>query len=297
MVHTPDPSPRLDPRGLDDARPQPTKPLQVLVPRRRWLPADPRELWQFRALLARFAARDLTLRYRQTALGVVWVVLQPLLAAGILTFVFGSVASLPAPRHIPYFVFSLTGMVAWTVFNQIVSRASGSLVSNAQLVSKVFFPRLLIPLSSVLSTSVDVFVTLILLAILMVATGVTPGLAVLMLPVWLLLLTAVAVGVGTGAGAMMVRYRDVQYMLPFAVQFLLYASPVAYALGSVPHGARFVYELNPLTGLLEAVRWSVLNTAQPNPALLAYAIASSLVVLAAGVLYFSRVERQFADVI
>ena len=273
------------------------RPHLTIYPRGSWLPTNPRELWGFRTLLMRLAARDVTLRYRQTALGVTWVVLQPLLGAGILSFVFGSVAHLPGPAGVPYFVFTLTGMVAWTAFGQITTRASGSLLGNAQLVSKVFFPRLMLPLSTVLSTLVDVAVSLGLLAVLVgiYRLGLSP--AVLLLPVWLLLLICAALGIGMGAGALMVRYRDVQYLLPVAVQFLLYASPVAYSLSAVPASARKIYELNPLTGLLEGVRWSVLHTPRPSTGMMAYSVVTSVLLLIAGLLYFSRVERRFADVI
>ncbi|MEY2420249.1 MAG: lipopolysaccharide transport system permease protein [Acidimicrobiaceae bacterium] len=273
------------------------KPRLTITPRRRWLAINLAELLEFRSLLSRFAARDVTLRYRQTALGVAWVVLQPLLGAGILSFVFGSVAHLPGPAGVPYFVFSLTGMVAWTTFSQITTRASSSLVGNAQLVSKVYFPRLLLPLSTVLSTLIDVGVSLGLLGVLMLLYGVHPGPALVLLPVWLLLLVSASLGIGMGAGALMVRYRDVQYLLPVAVQFLLYASPVAYALSAVPASARRVYELNPLTGLLEGVRWSVLDSTRPSSGLLLYSVATSVLLLIVGLLFFTRAERRFADVI
>jgi lipopolysaccharide transport system permease protein len=281
---------------VTDATPR-SKPLFVIRPRKGWLPAHPRELWGFRELLLRFAARDITLRYRQTALGVIWVVLQPLLAAGILAFVFGRVANLPAPAGIPYFVFSLAGMTAWNAFSNTLTRAGGVLVGNAQLVQKVFFPRLLLPLSTVISTLLDVAVSLVLAGVLMAIYRVGPGPAILLLPVWLLLVLMLGLGLGLGAGALMVRYRDVQYVLPVAVQFLLYASPVAYSLAAVPASARWLFDLNPLTGLLEGFRWSLIDTAAPSTPLTAYAIGASLVVLVVGLAMFNRMERQFADVI
>ena len=287
----------MSPSAPDPATGPRPKPLMTIKPSRSWLPVDPRELWVFRELLVRLTARDVTLRYRQTALGVAWVVLQPLLAAGILSFVFGSVAGLPAPAGIPYFVFSLAGMVAWNTFSQTTIRASGSLLANSQLVSKVYFPRLLLPLSSVGSTLVDTVVSFVLLAVLMAVNGVHPGWAVVLLPVWLLLLLAVALGVGLAAGALMVRYRDVQFVLPVAVQFLLFASPIAYTLASVPENARWLYDLNPLTGLLEGFRWSVLGMPRPSTALMAYAAAVSIATLVVGIGIFNRTERQFADVI
>lgn len=273
------------------------KPRLTIVPRNKWLPANPRELWDFRTLLTRFGARDLTLRYRQTALGVTWVVLQPLLGAGVLSFVFGSVAKLKAPAGIPYFVFSLTGMVGWTVFSDVTTRASSVMVGNAPLVSKVYFPRLVLPLSSVLSTLVDVGVSLVLLGVVMTIYGVVPGAAIVLLPVWILLCTLLSLGIGMGAGALMVRYRDIQYILPIGVQFLLYASPVAYELSAVPASAQAIFKLNPLTGILEAMRWSILDVTRPSTGLIAYSTVVSLLLCVAGLALFTHMERQFADVI
>lgn len=274
-----------------------SKPLVTIKPRRSWLPNRPRELWEFRELMMRFASRDITLRYRQTALGVVWVFLVPLLAAGVLTFVFGGVAKLPAPSGIPYFLFTLAGLVTWTAFAQTVGRASSTLVANGALVGKVYFPRLLLPLSTVLSTLVDVAVSLVLLVVLLVINGVHPGLGVIMFPLWLGGVLAIALGIGLASGALMVRYRDVGYILPTALQFLLFASPVAYTVASVPENAQKFYNLNPLTGLLEGMRWSLLGMTPPSAALTAYAIGMSVFILAIGTLVFSRMESQFADVI
>lgn len=273
------------------------RPTLTIRPRKSWIPDHPGELWSFRELARRFAARDVTLRYRQTALGVTWVILQPLIGAGILSFVFGSVAGLAGPPGIPYFVFSLAGMVGWTAFSQVTTRSSGSLVSNASMVQKVFFPRLLLPLSTVMSTAVDVVVSFALLAVLLVVNGIWAGTAILTIPVWLVLIVCVGLGIGLVSSALMVRFRDVQFVLPVAVQFLLYATPVAYALDAVPASSRWIFELNPLTGLLEGLRWSVLGTAAPSAGLVAWSVGFSVVMLAVGAVVFTRMERQFADVI
>jgi lipopolysaccharide transport system permease protein len=272
-------------------------PHRILRPRRSWAPADPRELLEFRGLLARFAARDITLRYRQTALGVIWVILQPLLGAGILTFVFGNVAGLPSPEGIPYFVFSLVGMVGWTAFSQVAVRSSGSLVASASLVQKVFFPRLLLPVSTVLSTAVDVAVSLCLLVVLLIVDGIWSGAAIMTFPLWLALFVLFGLGLGLGASALMVRFRDVQYVVPFGVQLLLFISPVAYSLDAVPAGSRTIYQLNPLAGMLEGFRWSLLGTPAPSAASTAYSVGAALLVLFAGLLIFNRMEQEFADVI
>lgn len=280
-----------------DVPPTETKPHLTIRPRRSWLPANPKELWSFRGLGVRFAARDITLRYRQTLLGAAWVVLVPLLGAGVLSFVFGGVADLPGPPGIPYFVFTLAGMVAWTTFSQVTTRSSAVLVGNSQLVGKVYFPRLLLPISTVLSTFVDVLVSLVLLGVLLGISGVRPGVGVITFPVWFLLMVGLALGIGLAFGALMVRYRDVQYILPVGIQFLLFASPVAYTLASVPDSAKTLYELNPLTGLLEGMRWSLIGTERPDAWVLVYASVVAILVLLAGTLVFTRMEREFADVI
>jgi lipopolysaccharide transport system permease protein len=273
------------------------KPLLTIRPRRSWLPTSPGDVWRFRELMVRFAARDITLRYRQAVLGVVWVIVVPLLGAGILSFVFGGVASLHAPPGIPYFVFTLAGMVTWTAFSLIITRASAVLVGNAQLVGKVYFPRILLPLSTVLSTLVDVAVSFGLLVVMLIITGVRPGLGVITLPIWFVAVIALALGGGLFFGALMVPYRDIQYIVPVGIQFLLFASPVAYTLASVPARARFWYELNPLTGLLEGMRWAMIGTHRPSVGLTTYSLLFSLAALLLGVVVFSRMERQFADVI
>lgn len=275
----------------------PRKPTLVIKPRRGWLPANPRELWEFRELCRRFGARDITLRYRQTALGVTWVILQPLLAAGVLSFVFGSVAGLEGPPGIPYFVFSLAGMVGWNAFSQIAIRSSGSMVASAAMVQKVFFPRLLLPLSTVLSTSVDIAVSVGLLVVLLVANSIWAGAAVLTLPFWLFLMASAGLGLGLIASALMVTYRDVQYVLPVGVQLLLYASPVAFTVDAAPESTQWVFQINPLTGALEGLRWSVLGTDAPTAGLFAYSVVACVGLLVVGTVFFSRKEREFADVI
>lgn len=272
------------------------RPHLIIRPKSRWTPLDLKELWEFRDLLVTFASRDIRLRYRQTALGAIWVVLQPLLGAGILSFVFGGVADLPS-EGIPYFVFAYAGMLGWTAFSSTLTKASGSLVGNAALVSKVFFPRMLLPLSVVGSTLLDFVVALVVMAVLLVITGVTPGLALVLLPLWLLVVLLLSVGAGFIASSLMVRFRDVQYVLPVALQLALFASPVAYSLDAVPSSARRFFTLNPLVGLLEAFRWSLLDVDAPGARPLAYSVVAAVVLFVAGALAFTRMERQFADVI
>lgn len=255
-----------------------------------------RELWEAREVFTRFGTRDLKLRYRQTALGVIWVVLQPLLSAGIFSVVFGQIANLSSDG-VPYFVFSFAGMLAWTVFNGIVSRAAPSLVTNQALVSKVFFPRLLVPLSSVLSVLVDFLVAASLMAVLLVVYDVQPGWAILTLPLWIAAVVLLGSGIGMAASALMVKFRDVAYIVPFAMQTLLYASPLAYSLSEVGEDIRWLFDINPLTWVLEGFRWALLGLAQPEAWQIVATAVVSIVVFTGGALVFSKMERGFADVI
>ena len=274
-----------------------TPPSTVIRPRRTWLPPTVRELWEYRDLLMRFCARDITLRYRQTALGVIWVILVPLLGAGILSFIFGGIANLEAPTDAPYYLFAFAGMVVFTAFSQVVNRSGTVMVSNSGLVSKVYFPRVLLPLSVVMSSLVDVAAALSLLAVLMIANGIVPGFALVTLPLWLIGAAMLALGIGLIAGALMVLYRDIVYIVPVIVQLTLFASPVAYSVSEVPDETRWVYDLNPLVGLLEGLRWSVLDTPEPSWSLTVYAASTSAAVLVLGMVVFSRMEQRFADVI
>lgn len=266
-----------------------TPPARVSIP-------SPRELWRFRDVFREFGKRDILLRYRQTAIGVAWVLVQPLAAAGIFSIVFGQVAKLPS-GDLPYFIFSLAGMLVWNVFNGIVGRGSTSLVANQALVSKVYFPRVLLPLSSILSVLLDFVVGLALLVILLFWYSVNPGWAVLLTPVWLALTIVLAAGVACAASALAVPYRDVTYALPFLLQILLYATPIAYSLTAVDQHLRWIFYINPLTWLLEIARWSLLGQSMPPVWQLVALPVAAVAAFGLGTLVFQRLERGFADVI
>lgn len=255
-----------------------------------------RELWNAREVAVRLALRDVIVRYRQTIFGITWVIAQPLVSAGIFTIVFGEIAGLSTGK-IPTFLFTLAGMLAWNLFNGALGRASGSMVGNQSLVQKVFFPRLLVPISSLASVVLDFLVALALAVVLLFVYGINPGWAVLLLPVWVLLILLIGTGLGLAAAAYMVKYRDVGYVLPWLVQILLYASPVAYALSSVPENLRWLFDLNPVTWFLEGFRWSLLGTDfPPTWQVVALVVAAPLIFLA-GTLVFQKNEREFADFI
>ena len=239
------------------------------------------------------------LRYKQTALGVIWVVLQPLVAAAIFTYVFGRLAKMETPvasngKPVPYFLFAFAGMVAWGLFFNSVSKISGILVGNSSLVSKVYFPRLLLPLSGATGVLVDLGVSAAMLLVMQLFAGVGLTLQWFLSPVFLPLLLSLALGIGTWAAALCVEYRDVAYILPVFLQFLLFGSPIGYKLDP-SHNQ--LYYLNPLAGLLDAWRWSVLSTPFPPMWAFLYAAGLSLVLLVIGAMVFRRMERNFADVI
>ena len=267
-----------------------------LAPGHRNVARELAETWQARDLLYTFADRDLRLRYRQTALGVVWVVLQPLIAAGIFTFVFGTVAHLSSDGK-PYLLFTFAALTGWNLFSGILTRAAACFVGNSNMVSRVYFPRLLLPLSVIPGALLDFAVSLGMFAALLAVYRVAPTAAMLTLPLWLFLLAAGAFGVGLVAASLTVWYRDVQYVLPVMVQLLLYASPVAYAAARVPERWRDLYYLNPMVAVIEGLRWSMLGTEAPTAGSVAWSALVAALAVAAGIVIFRRMERGFADVI
>ena len=276
---------------------EPRKVHFTIRPRSGWAALDLREIWLFRDLLLALAGRDLKVRYKQTALGVAWVILQPLIGAGIFAFVFGAVAKLEAPGGVPYFVFTFVVILSWNSFSGTINRSSGAMVGNEHLVSKVYFPRLILPISTIFAALIDFAVALGMLAVLLGLLWHLPGATLALMPLVLALMLTLALGIGFAATALSVSYRDVGYVVPVALQFLLYASPVAYPLQEVPERYRAVYLLNPLAPLLEAFRWSLLGVGEVLWGHLLYSAACAVTILIAGAFVFKRMERKFADVI
>lgn len=282
----------------------PAKPMLTIEPRPGLVPLNLPEIWQFRDLLLGLAGRDVRLRYRQTALGVSWVVFQPLIAAGLFTFIFGTVGGMPGEGGLPPFVLIYCGTLGFNVFANTLTKAGVCLVGNAQLVSKVYFPRMVLPLSTALSTLLDFAVASLILITLMIAYHVHVHWGLLLVPVLLGVILVFALGVGLWASALTVSYRDVQYVLPVMVQFAMYASPAAYTLSWIEdrlrvHHAKLIklYMVNPLASLLEAFRWSWLGTGDLHWGWLAYSLVFSLTAFLLGCVAFRRMERKFADVI
>src|SRR5438132_3946507 len=261
-----------------------------------WAALNLRELWSYRDLLWILVERNIKVIYKQTALGMTWVALQPLIAAIILAVVFGRVAKLPSDG-VPYLLFVFCGLTAWRYFSETAQRSNNSLVNNAQLVSKVYFPRMLIPLSHTFSALVDFAVMLIMLFVFMAVYRVAPTLRLAAIPVFLFLTAMTATGVSLWFSALSVRYRDCNYALPFFAQIWMYASPVVYPMSIVSPRWQPLFALNPAVGFIEGFRWAVLGRGALTLPVLCLTIIMSLLALFSGAFFFRRVERDFADII
>lgn len=227
---------------------------------------------------------------------MVWVVLQPIISAGVYTFLFSTVAKIQT-GHIPYFIYSYSGLVGWNLFSATVGKSSGSLVGNAHLVSKVYFPRLILPFYTVLGTLQDVGVSMVVFFIAMLMFHFVPGLPILMAPVFALFLLIAGMGVGLISAALTVHFRDVSTLLNFLINFLMYACPVIYPPDKVPAKYQMLYNLNPLSALIEGMRWSLLKQGVVRVSNIVYSAIASIVIFMIGVMLFRRMEKQFADVI
>jgi lipopolysaccharide transport system permease protein len=265
-------------------------------PSRGWAALRLGELWAYRELLYFLVWRDIKVRYKQTALGAAWAILQPLLTMLVFSLVFGRLAKVPSDG-VPYPVFAYAGLLPWQLFARAVTESSNSLVTNQQLITKVYFPRLLLPLATLLGGLVDFAIAFLVLAGMMLFYGIPLTGAVLTLPVFLVLALATALGVGTWLSALNVRYRDVRYTIPFLTQLWLFATPIAYPSSLIPEGWRTLYGLNPMAGVVEGFRWALLGRVGSIGSVWLVSTAAVAVLLITGVLYFRRMEREFADVV
>ena len=260
------------------------------------MPINLRELWAYRELLYFFVWRDVKVRYKQTLLGFAWAILQPLLMMIVFTLFFGTLAKVPS-ENIPYPLFNYAALLPWTLFAEGITRSSNILVQDRNLLQKIYFPRLLMPLSSILSPVVDFAIALVVLFGLMLYFSYSPTITMLWLPLFLLLELILALGVGLWLSAINVEYRDVRYVVPFLVQLWLFASPVVYGTTFVPERFRVAYGLiNPMVGIIDGFRWAILGTEPPSYLLIASA-AIIMVILISGAFYFRRREKAFADVV
>ena len=268
----------------------------VIRPSHGWVPLGLAELWEYRELLYFLTWRDVKVRYKQTALGAAWAVIQPFLMMVVFTVFFGRLARLPSDGF-PYPVFAFSALVPWTYFATALTQSANSLVDNAKLITRIYFPRLLVPLAAVLAGLVDLAIALIVLTGMLLFYGIRPTHTILALPFLALLAATTAFAVGLWLSALNVKYRDVRYTIPFLIQFWLFATPVAYSSTLVPARWRALFGLNPMTGVVEGFRWALLGESPTFAAALPLSVLTVTVILVGGLYYFRRTEKGFADVV
>lgn len=283
------------PNRIEITRDDSVKPWLIIDAERRWNGLELRDLWAHRDLFLLLAWRDIKVRYQQTVLGAAWAILQPLLSAVVFTILFGKLARVPSEGE-PYAIFSYAALLPWNFANNAVTNSSNSLVGNASLITKVYFPRLVIPGAAVAAALMDFAIAAVMLFILMPWFGVAFSLRLLMFPALVLLTAIIALGAGLWSAALNVKYRDVRYALPFALQLWMYLTPIIYPANIVPHRWRWVLELNPLTGIVEGFRDAIFD--RPfNWSTLGFSAVIGILLLAWSVIVFRRMEQEFADVI
>ncbi len=271
-------------------------PLTIVEPSRGWISLKLRDLWEYRELLYFLVWRDIKVRYKQTALGATWAVIQPFFTMVVFSLFFGRLAKIPSDG-IPYPIFAYAALVPWTFFAQGLSQSSNSLVGSSHLITKVYFPRLVIPIASVLSGLVDFVIAFIVLIGMMFYYGFYPTAAIVVLPGLLLLALVSALGVGLWLSALNVKYRDVRYTIGFLTQFWLFATPIAYPSSLLSEPWRTIYGINPMVGVVEGFRWALLGTKTAPGPVVAVSVLVAVALLVGGAFYFRRMERTFADIV
>lgn len=268
----------------------------IIKPSRGWAALNLQDLWLYRELIFFMTWRDLKVRYKQTLLGASWAILQPFMTMIVFSIFFGNLAKVPSDG-VPYPIFSYTALIPWTLFSKALQDASRSLVANRHMITKVYFPRMILPLSSVMAGLVDFLIAFIVLFGMMCYYKIHPTVNVWVLPLFLLLALVTAVGVGLWLSALNVLYRDINYVLPFLTQFWMYLTPIAYPSSMIPAEWQVIYALNPMTGVVEGFRWALLGTGQPPGIMTLVSSIAAVVLLISGMFYFRRMERLFADMV
>ncbi len=271
-------------------------PVIILRPQRGWITLNLHELWEFRELLFFLTWRDIKVRYKQTVLGAAWAIIQPLFTMVIFSLFFGQLAKVPSDG-LPYAVFSYAALVPWTFFATVLTQASNSLVMDANMLKKVYFPRLIMPTASMLAGLVDFALAFVILLGMQFFYGIVPTWHMIWLPYFLLLAMITALGVGLWLAALNVQFRDVRYMVPFLVQAWLFATPIAYPSSLLAEPWRTLYGINPMAGVVEGFRWALLGTSHAPGPILIVSTLGALVLLVSGAFYFRRMEKTFADVV
>jgi lipopolysaccharide transport system permease protein len=271
-------------------------PRRVILPATEWPTPDFKELWAHRDLVYFLARRDVALRYKQSVIGTFWAVLQPVLLAAVFSVFLGLLAKVPSESGIPYPLFAVSGLVMWLFISQGIIKATTSTVESSDMISKIYFPRLAIPLAAVMPSTVDFLVSFVVVVLVSLGYGFVPGPQILLIPTVLLLALTCTLGTGLWAAALNAKYRDIQHLVSFGLLLGLFIAPIVYPLSQVPENLQVIYALNPVVGVLEAYRWVLLGT---NPELISIAmsVVISTALLITGVIYFRRAEQSFADVL
>jgi lipopolysaccharide transport system permease protein len=275
---------------------QNSTPVKIIRPTKGWVSLGLREIWEYRELLYFLLWRDVKVRYKQTLLGAAWAIIQPFMTMVVFSIFFGRLAQVPSDG-IPYPLFSFAALVPWTFFANGLSHSSNSLVGSAHLITKVYFPRLIIPLAAVFSGVIDFAIAFGVLLLMMLYYGVVPSLHAIVIPLLFLLALISALGFGLWLSALNVKYRDVRYIVPFLLQFWMLATPIAYPSSLLGERWRTIYALNPMVGVVEGFRWALLGTRTSPDILALVSTATAIVVLISGAFYFRRMERTFADIV
>lgn len=270
--------------------------IKIIKRKRGLIGIDFKELWRYRELFWFLALRDILVRYKQAAIGVAWAVLQPLFTMIVFSLIFGRLAKLPS-EGLPYPILVFTALLPWQFFAHSMSASSQSVVGSAAIITKIYFPRLVIPTSAVISGTIDFAISFLILVGMMFWFGIVPTYNIIFLPLFLLLAFISALAVGLWLSALNVEFRDVFYVVPFLVQAGQYLSPVAYSSSIIPEKWKMLYSLNPMVGVIDGFRWSILGTANPNWYCIAISSVSVLIIFIGGLFYFRKMERTFADII
>ena len=270
-------------------------PTILITPPKKLVPIDFKELWAYRELLYIFTWRDVKVRYKQTALGAAWAIIQPLFTMVVFSIFFGGLAQIPS-EGIPYPLFSLAALLPWTLFAEGLTRSTMSMITNQNIMTKVYFPRLIMPFSGILSPLVDFVVAFSILILMMVYYGFAPTLNVVFLPLFIVFAVITSLSVGLWLSALNVKYRDFQYTIPFLIQIWLFTSPVVYPSSLLPEKWQILYGLNPMAGVIEGFRWALLGTNPPG-AMIWVSLGVVIILLVTGAFYFRRVEQYFADIV
>ena len=270
--------------------------MTLIQPTRGWMGINFPELWRYRELFYFLVWRDIKVRYKQSILGVGWAIIQPVLTVAIFTVFFGNWAGIPTD-DIPQPIFYFSAILPWQLLQSGVSKAGASLVASRNLVTKVYFPRLVVPMAPIIAALLDFGIAFLILIVMMVFYGIAPTTALLALPFFLLLTIITATGVGFWLAGLNVNYRDIGHIIPFLMQIWFFVSPIVYSTSIVPEEVGPIYQLNPMTGVIQGFRWAITGTGQPSSETLIASVAMGLVLLVSGIYYFRRMERTFADVV